>query len=108
MVGIKQPACSASAPQAQPVAQLVPLATHIVSSRSVYDAMLPRELALLGGMGACYLFGAYGYAHATPALWPASFGFHELWHLLVAVAWALSYAANCSVLARCDALRPCN
>ena len=33
-------------------------------------------------------------------LWPSTFGFHELWHLLVVVASCCTYSANNSVLKR--------
>lgn len=91
----------------QALVQLVPLGTRLLSERSVLESMLPSELQMLAGMAACYLVGSQVYAHATPALWPDVFGYHELWHLLVAVGSALSYGANCSVLVNCTAERAC-
>ena len=38
--------------------------------------------------------------------WPKhrTFGFHELWHLLVVIGSAASWAVNCSLLQRREAL----
>jgi hemolysin III len=46
------------------------------------------ELALLAAGGVCYSLGAVVYAARRPNPWPAVFGFHELFHVLV-VAGAL-------------------
>jgi len=96
-----------SAYMAMALVQLVPLSTHLVSRRSAFEAMLPAETQMFAGMAACYLIGSQIYARAAPPLWPDHFGYHELWHLLVAVASFLSYLCNCSVLMRCTADQPC-
>ena len=44
--------------------------------------------------------GVAAFSDAGPALWPATFGFHELWHLLVVIASACTYACNCSIISR--------
>lgn len=80
--------------------QLVPICTSFVSERPVASQLLSGEKQLLYALAAAYLVGAYCYAHATPKLWPRVFGFHELWHLLVVVGSACSYAVNCSLLQR--------
>eukprot|EP00320_Phaeocystis_rex_P009442 CAMPEP_0119079130 /NCGR_PEP_ID=MMETSP1178-20130426/105083_1 /TAXON_ID=33656 /ORGANISM="unid sp, Strain CCMP2000" /LENGTH=225 /DNA_ID=CAMNT_0007061629 /DNA_START=95 /DNA_END=772 /DNA_ORIENTATION=- len=85
---------------AQAALQLVPMGTSLLSSRSVFQGLLPTERWMLGGLATCYLAGSQVYAHSTPSLWPATFGYHELWHLLIAASVVLTYACNCSVLAR--------
>ena len=59
---------------------------------------LEQALLLLGL--ASYLIGSQIYANATPKLWQRTFGFHELWHLLVVVGSACSYLVNNSLLLR--------
>ncbi len=93
---------------AQAVLQLVPLSTHFLSQRSVFESMLPAEVWMVGGLMVCYLVGSQVYARSTPELWPDTFGYHELWHLLIAMSVALTYACNCSVLTKCSTSRPCS
>ena len=78
---------------AQAVVQLVPLSTTLLSNRPVFASLLPAERAMFGIFGACYLVGSQVYAYQTPKLWPGSFGYHELWHLLIALS---SLRALCS------------
>lgn len=80
--------------------QVLPLTTRLLSDESVYEQLLPIEKQLILLMAALYLFGSQCYAYQKPRLWPLTFGFHELWHLLVVVASASSWACNCSLLAR--------
>ena len=47
---------------------------------------------ILGG-GILYSLGAVVYATRRPDPWPAVFGYHELFHLMVIAAVALQYAA---------------
>jgi hemolysin III len=77
-------------------------ATQAASLRvfGVWSHLLPLEQELLVGCLCAYAVGSQIYAHATPRLWPRVFGFHELWHLLVVVGSACSFACCCSVLAR--------
>jgi len=92
---------------AQAGIQLVPLSTTLLSSRPVFASLLPTERWMFGAFAAFYLVGSQVYAHSTPKLWPGSFGYHELWHLLIAASVVLTYAINCSVLANCSSARPC-
>jgi hemolysin III len=48
-------------------------------------------LILLGGL--CYTAGAIVYARRRPDPLPGTFGYHEIFHLLVVVAVALQYVA---------------
>jgi hemolysin III len=43
--------------------------------------------------GALYSAGAVIYARQRPDPWPATFGFHEVFHTLVTAAAALHFAA---------------
>ena len=47
-------------------------------------------LILLGGLA--YSAGAVAYATKRPALWPATFGYHEIFHALTLVGASLHFA----------------
>jgi hemolysin III len=49
-------------------------------------ALTPVELALLAAGGLLYTAGAAVFALGRPNPWPATFGFHEIWHLCVVAA----------------------
>ena len=59
---------------------------------SVSTAMGPRGVALLAIGGVCYTSGAVIYAKRKPDPWPKTFGYHEIFHVLVIVA-ALAHGA---------------
>jgi hemolysin III len=61
-------------------------------------ALTPLELALLAAGGLLYTAGAVVFAIGRPNPWPATFGFHEIWHLCV-VAAALCHWVAIYVLA---------
>ncbi len=48
-------------------------------------------LMLAGGI--CYSIGAVAYARKRPDPWPATFGYHEIFHALVVLAAALHFVA---------------
>ena len=48
-------------------------------------------LALLAAGGLVYSAGFAVFVLERPNPWPGVFGFHELWHLLVALAALLHY-----------------
>jgi hemolysin III len=50
-------------------------------------------LVLLGAGGLLYSVGAVIYASQRPNPWPRTFGFHEIFHVLVIAAAAAQYAA---------------
>ena len=87
---------------AQGSLNLIPLGTTVLYPRSVLDMLLPSEVNLLTAACVCYLSGSQIYAHASPALWPRTFGYHELWHLLVVVASLCTWSVNNSVLCRAE------
>ena len=84
--------------------QTLPLLTSAFSERTMWSQLLASEQNLLIALAAAYLVGSQIYANATPKLWPSTFGFHELWHLLVVIGSAASWAVNCSLLQRREAL----
>ncbi|MFN2468687.1 MAG: hemolysin III family protein [Gaiellaceae bacterium] len=53
----------------------------------------PAASTLLFTGGACYTLGALVYASRRPDWWPATFGYHEVFHALVVVAVACQYTA---------------
>ena len=57
---------------------------------------------LLGG-GVLYSLGALAYALKRPALWPATFGYHEVFHALTVAAAALHFAAVLAIVRRIGA-----
>ena len=79
---------------------LAPLAPDRGTHASVLSRMRWDERSLLLAMALSYLGGSQVYAHARPKLWPSVFGFHELWHVCVAVGTGLMFACNCCLLAR--------
>ena len=62
------------------------------------EAMGPGALALLLGGGLLYSAGAVIYALRRPDPYPAVFGFHEIFHLLVIAAAACHFAVVAGVL----------
>jgi hemolysin III len=51
-------------------------------------ALDPGGVALIGIGGAIYILGGVVYARRRPEPWPAWFGFHEVFHVMVVVASA--------------------
>ena len=63
----------------------------VVAMPELLHVMGGLGFALLLGGGICYTLGAVTYARKRPDPWPATFGFHEIFHLFVLVALALHY-----------------
>lgn len=57
------------------------------------DALNPLDLGLIVAGGLLYSAGAAVYALHRPNPWPAVFGYHEVFHLLVVTAVAVHYVA---------------
>lgn len=64
----------------------------IVIPQLIADLQL-TALILVAGGGVLYSAGAVVYVRQRPNLWPRTFGFHELFHLLVILAAAAYYVA---------------
>jgi hemolysin III len=58
----------------------------------------PVPVILLLGGGLLYSLGAVTYATQKPNPWPHTFGFHEVFHLLVVLAAAMHYVAIVGVI----------
>lgn len=58
-----------------------------------------REFALLAAGGLAYSVGGVVYARRAPDPWPATFGFHEVFHTLVVLGAACHYATVWQMLA---------
>jgi hemolysin III len=65
----------------------------VFSFRPLYDATGWAGVLLVAGGGLCYTVGAIVHAARKPDPWPATFGYHEIFHLLVIVAALLHYCA---------------
>ena len=76
---------------------------RLVGSRrpSAYlDALTGADVALVLIGGLLYTAGAVVYALHKPNPWPATFGYHELFHALVVVAALVQYLAVFSLAGR--------
>jgi len=63
----------------------------VFSFRPLYDATGWTGVLLVAGGGLCYTVGAIVHAARKPDPWPETFGYHEIFHLLVIVAALLHY-----------------
>lgn len=85
---------------AQAIIQLIPFAFHVSEEPNVFQQLTTTERWAFYLMGASYLVGSQIYAYQWPNPLPKTFGYHEIWHLLIVVAASCSYYINASVLAR--------
>ena len=60
-----------------------------------WDAGGPLVVALIAAGGLVYSVGAAVYGRRRPDPWPATFGFHEIFHACTGIAAVLHYAAIC-------------
>jgi hemolysin III len=65
----------------------------IVAVPQLLRATGPAPVALIAAGGVAYTLGGIVYARRKPDPFPASFGYHELFHALTLVALALQYVA---------------
>jgi len=63
----------------------------VVVAPSLISALEPPALALVGLEGLLYVAGALMLGARWPRLWPAVFGYHEVWHTLVVLAVAAHF-----------------
>jgi hemolysin III len=71
----------------------------LVDLRAFIDALSSSELALVVIGGLLYSLGGLVYALHRPDPWPATFGYHEVFHSLVVVAALSHYVAVALILA---------
>jgi len=62
------------------------------------DGLSNGEFALIAVGGLLYTAGAVVYARKAPNPWPATFGYHEIFHAFVVVAAACHYLAVLSLV----------
>ena len=62
------------------------------------DGLSATQFALLAAGGLLYTAGAVVYALKRPDPWPATFGYHEVFHTLVVVAAVCHYLAVLSLV----------
>jgi hemolysin III len=65
----------------------------VVAIPKAYGALGTTGFGLLLAGGALYSLGGLVYALRRPNPWPATLGFHEVFHALVVAAVACHYAA---------------
>ena len=81
--------------------QVVPMMTPLFGGgSSILEKALPVERWMFLVMALSYLIGGQIFANAWPRCCPDTFGFHELWHLLIVLGSTMTYCINCSVVAR--------
>ena len=59
---------------------------------SLITVLSLTQLILLIAGGVIYTLGAVVYAFKKPYLWPSTFGYHELFHLLTIIAAAMHFS----------------
>ncbi|HEY2732490.1 MAG TPA: hemolysin III family protein [Polyangiales bacterium] len=64
----------------------------VVAGPQLATSLTRPELALLISGGLLYTVGAVVLARNRPNPWPATFGYHEIWHTFVVGAGACHYA----------------
>jgi len=64
----------------------------MVEARAVWHALDAVDLTLLLAGGGLFTLGAVVYARKRPDPWPRTFGYHEIFHLLVVIAAACHLA----------------
>jgi hemolysin III len=71
----------------------------LVATPALVDSLTGLQLGLIVAGGIAYTVGFPVLLTHRPNPWPATFGYHEVWHLLTVVAAALHFAAVADVLA---------
>ncbi len=72
----------------------------LVDLPAYVHALTAAELTLFATGGVLYTIGAAVYAVHKPNPWPATFGYHEIFHALVVMAALAHYAAVFSLAGR--------
>jgi hemolysin III len=71
----------------------------VIAGPQITRNLSPAQLALLVAGGVLYTVGAILFAMRRPALKPATFGFHEVWHTFVLSAALCHYAVVAALVA---------
>lgn len=73
--------------------------TAMIAAPALYHNLTGAQMALIVAGGVAYTVGFPVLLSRRPDPWPTTFGYHEVWHLLVVVAAALHFAAVSNVVA---------
>jgi hemolysin III len=93
-VGVALSLGSAGAPRTLTAGSYVALGwVALIALPQLIHELDPAPLILLAVGGLLYSAGAVIYARQRPDPWPATFGFHEIFHVLVILAAAAQYIA---------------
>ena len=65
----------------------------VIAGPALVRNLSPLQLGLMIAGGLAYTIGFPVLVRRRPDPWPTTFGYHEVWHLLVVVAAALHFAA---------------
>ena len=71
----------------------------IVATPVLIDSLTSLQFGLIVAGGLAYTVGFPVLMTHRPDPWPATFGYHEIWHLLTVIAAGLHFAAVANVLA---------
>lgn len=71
----------------------------VVAAPALFQHLTGTQIALIVGGGIAYTVGFPVLVARRPNPWPATFGYHEIWHCLVVLAAALHFAAVANVVA---------
>ena len=71
----------------------------IVATPVLIDSLTVVQFGLIVAGGVAYTVGFPVLIRRRPDPWPATFGYHEVWHLLVVLAAGLHFAAVTDVVA---------
>lgn len=71
----------------------------LIAAPVLIDSLTLVQLGLIIGGGIAYTIGFPVLMRRRPDPWPATFGYHEVWHLLTVVAAGLHFAAVSDVVA---------
>ncbi len=63
----------------------------ILTFGEMWDSVGPAWMTVTLIGGACYTVGAFVVGLRRPDPWPHTFGYHEIWHTMVAIAATLHY-----------------
>lgn len=70
----------------------------VIASPALIQHMSLVQLGLVAGGGLAYTIGIPVLARRRPDPWPATFGYHEIWHSFTVVAAGLHFAAVTTVV----------
>jgi hemolysin III len=70
----------------------------VIASPVLIDSLTALQLGLVVAGGLAYTIGFPVLVRRRPDPWPTTFGYHEVWHLLVVVAAVLHFAAVSNVV----------